>query len=234
MLTQWAFEFLDPAWIRTLMESPFLVRCQNNTLGRQEAETFLVQHYHYAKHFTRCLAALISNLGVEADRQKLIQNLFEEMGCDGKTISHAQLYLKMLHTFGLRPESHPPSVPTQDFATCMLSLCAQSNALVGLGALCLGAEAIVPLLYSTILRGLLGVGYPRECLEYFALHIESDDLHAESMAEILRREVKDNPRQRVPIRNAARQALKARKVFFDALSQPAFQPSRQEALSYAI
>ena len=48
----------------------------------------------------------------------------------------------------------------------MYMLCRQTDPANGLGALCLGAEAIVPVFYADIVEGFVQAGVPRERLGF--------------------------------------------------------------------
>jgi pyrroloquinoline-quinone synthase len=96
----------------------------------------------------------------------------------------------------------------------MLTLCRNANPLVGLGALCLGAEAIVPWLYGQIVHGFRAAGFQEAELSYFTIHIEDDDAHAETMRLIIRRAIADSPSRLALVQAAAHAALTARTRFF--------------------
>ncbi|MDC0713625.1 iron-containing redox enzyme family protein [Stigmatella sp. ncwal1] len=199
----------------------FLTRCRQGMAARDVLETFLVQQYHYSRHFTRYLCALLANMTSEADRFALTENLFEEMGLGGMgEIPHSQIYRQMLDAFGLDPSTQPPLAETTALVRGMLRLCSDAEPLVGLGALCLGAEAIVPHVYQQILTGLLSAGFPERELTFFPLHIEGDDGHALTMKQIIERELAARPDKRSVLRAAAEESIETRRAFFAALAAP--------------
>jgi hypothetical protein len=91
--------------------------------------------------------------------------------------------------------------------------------MVGLGALCLGAEAIVPEVYSTILNGFDAVREPRENLHFFTIPVSDDDEHARTMRNIILRELSNNSRSRYDLEYGAARAFDARVEFFEAISE---------------
>jgi hypothetical protein len=101
----------------------------------------------------------------------------------------------------------------------MLAACANPDPMVGLGALCLGAEAIVPHVYSQILRGFLAVGIPAADLIFFKIHIEDDDAHAVTMRALIDREIARDAHRVVALREAARKIIAARTAFFRDLNR---------------
>lgn len=215
-------ELLPWELVAGLDDTPFLTRCRQGRASRAELEIFLVQQYHYSRHFTRYLCALLSNMTNEADRLALTDNLFEEMGLgDAGQIPHSRLYRDMLDALHLDPAQHPPLPETNELIATMLRLSADPDPLRGLGALCLGAEAIVPHLYTQILHGLLQAGFPEEQLEFFPLHIAGDDEHALTMKRIIDRELAPNPSAGTVLREAARESLGKRRAFFEAIGRRA-------------
>lgn len=205
--------------LERLDATEFLTRCRQGTAARGVLERFLVQQYHYSRHFTRYLCALLANLTSETDRFALTENLFEEMGLgDMGEVPHSQIYRRMLDAFGLEPAAQPPLAETTALVRNMLRLCSDSDPLVGLGALCLGAEAIVPHVYQQILTGLLSAGFPEQELIFFPMHIDGDDDHALTMKHIIERELAARPGKRDVLRAAAEESIEARRAFFAALS----------------
>ena len=213
--------------LERLDQTVFLRRCRNSEASRAELNIFLVQQFHYSRHFTRYLCALLSNMVDEDDRRVLTENLFEEMGLGGVGDEpHAKIYRDMLHALGLSPVLNPPLPATTALAATMLHLCSNPDPMVGLGALCLGAEAIVPHVYRQILTGLLAAGFPEKHLRFFPLHIEGDDDHALTMKAILDRELQADPGRKETVMAAAAECVEKRAIFFEAISVAAIKEGR--------
>jgi pyrroloquinoline quinone (PQQ) biosynthesis protein C len=138
-----------------ILKHPFLERCQNGKIPLEALRVFLVQHGKYSTYFTRYLCALISNLKESSDVLHLAENLAEELGFgDGKAGSpHSQIYADLLKGFNLSSEAQPAFPETIIQIKTAFMLCRQPDGIEGLGALCLGAEAIVPALYSAVVNG---------------------------------------------------------------------------------
>jgi pyrroloquinoline quinone (PQQ) biosynthesis protein C len=212
--------YLRASWIESLDESPFLTRCREGIVTRDELCSYVRQQFHYSRHFTRYLSALLANLADEADRRDLVQNLFEEMGLGAfGSVPHAQIYREMMHAMGVRPEDGPPTPETDVLVATMFECSGARRPMVGLGALCLGAEAIVPHLYSQVVAGFEANGEPRENLVFFQIHIEGDDEHAVTMRRIIDRELERDPTSRVDLEYGAARAIAARLAFFRALTE---------------
>jgi pyrroloquinoline-quinone synthase len=215
--SRWA-EWLDPSWVQALDETPFLRACREGRATREQLERFLVQQYFYSRHFTRYLCALLSNVVDEEHRRALTENLVDETGLGtAKGIPHSRLYKMMMEKLGVDPskvELHPA---TRDLIETMFQSCRNPNPAVGFGALCLGAEAIVPHVYSQIVQGFQAHGEGRDTLEFFYLHIACDDEHALTMKTIIEKEMQ-TPEQKQSLKCAAARVIAARARFFAAIS----------------
>ena len=211
--------YLHADWMKGLDNTTFMVRCREGRITRAELDTYVRQQYHYSRHFTRYLAALLANVGDEKDRRDLVENLFEEMGLgEFGSKPHSQIYRDMMAAMKVNPKDEPVFLATQKLIDTMLSLCADKNHLIGLGALCLAAEAIVPHMYSTIVHGFKAVGEAEKNLEFYAIHIEGDDEHAKTMRRIIDSELLKNPDAIHEIHHGARLGIKARIQFFEEIS----------------
>ena len=201
-----------------LLAHPFLERCRTGDIQRAELDRFLVQHGKYSRHFTQYLCALISQFESGSDVTRLVANLAEELGFDeGTRVPHSRIYSDMLNAFGLDLERARTLPQTQAFIDTMFTLCRRPGGLDGLAALCFGAEAVVPSLYTRIIEGFASVGVERDALEFFTIHVECDDGHAETMFEILERMMAQSPTARQSAIAAGKQVVDARLRMFDAL-----------------
>jgi len=210
--------YLSPRWLEGLVGAPFLRRCREGAATQEELHTYLRQQGYYSRHFTRYLCALMGNVSDDRDRLALTQNLFEEMGLgDMGNVPHSRLYRQMLADMGVRQEDQPIFPETQALIDTMLECCRDRRFMVGLGALCLGAEAIVPLLYSAVVRGLERSGEPLERMTFFTIHIAGDDEHALTMRRIIQRELERDPASRVDLDYGAAKAISARIRFLHAV-----------------
>ncbi|MDD2760091.1 MAG: iron-containing redox enzyme family protein [Methylomonas sp.] len=205
-------------WLERLDDTAFIKRCRNGKISRDELSRFVRQHQLYSREFTRYLAALISNIENEDDRLALTQNLFDEMGLgDAGTVPHTVLYREMMAALGVEPDATPLPA-TRRMIDTMFECSKSDNFMTGLGALCLGAEGIVPYLYSAIVDGFLAVGESLDSLLFFTLHIECDDDHSETMYRIIDRELAINPDAIHELHHGAAKLIQARAAFLDGLS----------------
>jgi pyrroloquinoline quinone (PQQ) biosynthesis protein C len=199
---------------------PFLTGCADGRTTLKQLRAFLVQHGKYARYFTRYLCALMSQLDEGDDVLRLAENLAEELGFGSDTemrLPHSRIYANMLRDFDLELDAHPVTPETHNLIETMLMLCRQPHGSTGLGAMYLGAEALVPVVYARLLEGFRHCGIDTKRLEFFTIHIECDDDHAATMQEILARLTEATPSSRITALNAGDIAVSARLRFFDAL-----------------
>lgn len=210
--------YIKAEWLEQLGSTCFLKRCQNGQVSREELNNFVQQHQIYSRCFTRFLAALLANIEDDDHRLALTQNLFDEMGLgDAGNLPHSKLYRNMMASMGLMPSTSPlPS--TQHLVDTMFECCKSPNYMVGLGALCLGAEGIVPHIYQRIVDGFLAAGESLNKLYFFTLHIECDDEHSETMNEIISWQLQKSPSALLDLNYGAEKMIQARIGFFEGLS----------------
>lgn len=211
-------KLIDGAWIAELDATPFLVRCREGKATRRELHSYLRQQYLYSKNFTRFLCGVMARVG-DDDRLELTHNLFEEMGLgDFGCVPHSRIYRQMMETMDVDPTGEAENPATRALTNLMFQLSNHDDPLVGLAALGLGAEAIVPHVYSHIVHGFAAIGEPMEHLEFFHIHIQGDDEHAVTMRKIIEREVALEDGRLEVVRATAERAIQARTTFFEALT----------------
>lgn len=204
-----------------LLDHPFLVRCGNGTVTMDELRRFLVQQGLYSRHFTRYLCALISRLDESEDVLRLAGNLAEELGYGDEMhgIPHSRIYADMLSAFEIQLDHHTAYPETQNLIDTMFMLCRQPRGIAGLGAMCLGAEAVVPALYTRLVEGFQSCGISADRLEFFRIHIDCDDGHAETMLELITRLTVNSIPSLIGALQAGEIAVNARLRFFDAIAK---------------
>ncbi|MBA2676029.1 iron-containing redox enzyme family protein [Ramlibacter sp.] len=205
-----------------LTAHPFLRRCADGSVTEAELHSFLIQQSKYSSYFTRYLCALISRLEDGDAVLKLAQNLCEELGFgDSQELPHSQMYARMLSDFGLQPQRHATAPETQALIDTMFDLCGRPAGAAGLGALCLGAEAVVPDFYSHVIAGFRSRNYPDAALRFFAIHVDCDDGHATTMFEVIEQVMERSPDARAEVFGAADVAITARLRMLDAIERAA-------------
>lgn len=207
---------LKEEMILQISKHPFLAQCRSGKVSLDRLKIFLVQQGKYSRNFTRYICQLMANLESNEDILSIFENLFEELGFgEVNEPPHSQIYRSMLQSFGLDLEAQATLPSTQRLIDTMMNFCKQPEGVYGLAALCLGAEAIVPQLYSDIVTGFLEQGIDPQQLNFFILHIECDDGHADTMLAILSRLIIAKPALFEVVRHAAFLAIQARIEFLD-------------------
>ena len=204
--------------IHRVRAHPFLWRCRNGTITLNELKEFLVQQGLYGSYFTRYLCALMSNLPSSDALLRLAENLFEELGLDGGDSSpHHIIYRNMLERFGLSIKDIEPAPSTQKLIDTMLHHCKNPNPSYGLGAICLGAEALVPTLYADLIAGFTSCGVEAKDIEFFRIHVECDDGHAETLRDMMVDIADDDTDQVAIMLQTGRALADARFDFFSGI-----------------
>src|SRR6218665_34812 len=213
----WA-DWLQERDLGRLVQHPLLQALTRNEASLNTLKTLLIQHSHYWQYFTRYLCGLMGQLDNANDVLALMENLREEMGVnDGSSTTHAEIFQRTLRVLDLVPAVHAVLPQTQDMIDTMMAHCKSPDALTGLAAMCLGAEAIVPLIYRPILHALQYFGYGEDATEFFSLHIEEDEDHALTMLTIMNQLTQEQPMRRDLAANVGRELIERRIAMFDAI-----------------
>ncbi|WP_257325419.1 TenA family transcriptional regulator [Pseudoalteromonas rhizosphaerae] len=213
----------------------FLKRCRDGSISLDELKAFLLQQGLYSAYFTRYLCAMMANLPSNDQVMELAENLFEELGLEpGSPTPHHIIYRNMLDSFDIELDSTKIKQETQALIDCMFAHCRELNPAFGLGALCIGAEAIVPDLYSSLVAGFRHHGVPDEQIHFLLLHIECDDGHAETLNDIMLEIAGSNEFQLDNMIKAGEQIIEARLTFFDAIENKIPPAVKLESASIAF
>lgn len=222
MLEQSAFQNTDLKSIETdivlqLLKSRFIRKCANKGIALVELKKFIAQHAFYSYYFTRYICAVLSNLPNQDDFYYLMDNLWDELGLrDDAKVSHATLFQQMSKK--LNVDMAVPVYPaTQQMIDAMFTYCRNPDPIYGVTALCLGAEAIVPILYAYIVSGFKLHQINPNDLKFFTIHIECDHSHADMLRKILKSMLADYPEKYDIVRAVAFSMIKLRTEFLDAL-----------------
>lgn len=207
--------------ISRIGQHPFLHRCREGSITEAELKRFLVQQGIYSSHFTRYLCALLGNLEENRHVEMLAENLCEELGLTVESdIPHSRLYRDMLAEFDLSLEEQKPSLGTRRLIDTMFDHCRDRRVARGLGALCLGAEALVPHIYADLIKGFMSIGIPNQRVQFFHIHVDCDDAHADTMRDIMEDIVSDNDDALALMLSSGTALVEARWGFFDSIVFP--------------
>jgi pyrroloquinoline quinone (PQQ) biosynthesis protein C/quercetin dioxygenase-like cupin family protein len=188
---------------------------ENGTLDRGDLKYIFSQYQLYSRSFTRFISAVMANCDSDLFRAQLSQNLWEEGGGCAPERRHAELFRRFLRdALGVTPEDTEFEVYTQHFVREYLSFCLAGDAAAGSAFLSLGTEGIVPRMYTIFMTGLRAAGLRADELEFFQLHVECDDDHAETLEQMMLSYAAE-PRWFDTCKRAMTRALDLRLQFFE-------------------
>jgi pyrroloquinoline-quinone synthase len=213
------------AWIQAdslgmLKNHKFFRTLQDDQYAKAGLQVFMAQHQLYSRFFTRNLCAVISNIPISEDIAPLMGNLVEEMGLDdAERMTHAQLFKVSMRSVDVEPGRMPPLAATARLSAAMAGYCHDQDAVRGLAALCLGAEAIVPIIYQPIVNTMERVGVSKDGQHFFRLHVDEDEDHAITMLAIMERLCEHEPKKRLVATSVGSEMIRERLSFLDAIDE---------------
>lgn len=197
----------------------------------------LSEYYHYSHQFTRYLTAVMANLEAPKSRSALVANAADESGHmppeeaaellrngidpEHAKAPHPELFRRFLRAIGAKPEEilrRKPYVATMAWVEAFRGLCMFGGEIQGVGALGIGTEGIVAVMYRKILRGI-AIAWPNMAPRdkvFFELHALIDDDHADTLRGIAL-DFADSPEGRRELAVGAYRALVIRASFFDEM-----------------
>ncbi len=218
------FQAEHPIWDCRLIRA-----CRAGLLTKEDYKIIFSQYYRYSKNFTRYLTALMTNCESDYYRSRLSENLWEEGGGADPDKRHAELFRRFLRdALAVDLESIQYQSFANDFFHQYLDFCRNSSALAGSAFLSLGTEGAISRLYGYFCEGLLKAGVPEEQLSFFRIHMECDDEHAITLAELMR-SYADQPGWLEQCKSAIDHALNIRRQFLDDVMEFVLQ-SRVQVL----
>ena len=204
---------------------PFLSRFSEASLTIEQVRTFGKHYYQHAKMFLHYLAYVIPGMPTEESQLILMENLVDEYGSFDQTWVHPALFRSFLMAVGLERtdwEGLEPLSEVKLYIDRHIRICRFGDPLTGCGALGLGTECFIPLVFSQIVMGLNKVqSLADEGLTYWKAHIALDVLHSYEAMRALAPFTADSG-NRDKIREGARRSLDARKVLWDGMDRVTF------------
>lgn len=205
---------------------PYLRRLASGDLPDVAAaiRDYCHQYYFYSSRFTSYLEAVIGRLESEGHRAVLRKNLMEEHGQDPRnpqSIPHADLFQRFRRAAGVTEAYEartPPCTAVTTWRDRFLQTCMSQPPCVGLGAIGLGTEMIVPTIYRYLHRAVTDhTEMKPDDFLFLTLHMECDDEHAADMKDISLELCKVSSANREALRLGVSSALDLRAAFWDAM-----------------
>lgn len=210
--------WIDKSALERVVNHPLLIALSEGDVDIEGIRTLLIQQHHYSRHFTKYLTTLISKLENINDTHSLLENLIEEMGAEnGISETHAEIFQDTLKAINADIRCEPAFRSTTDLSTSVMNYCRSNDSAEGISALCLGAEAIVPVIYTPILKALNHHKIDTTGTRFFTIHIEGDEDHAITMLKILTRITHDNPDARKKAIEVGTDVISKRCDMFDEI-----------------
>jgi pyrroloquinoline-quinone synthase len=192
-------ELMDPLAFRTALEtaikgksantSPFSIAWAQGKLSRAHLARWAENHFHYVGPFASYLGYVYGRLPEEFTEAKdfLLSNMYEEeIGGD----RHTDLLIRFAETCGTtaervkNPDNMSPT--TRGLQSWCYSIAMREDPIVAIAGLIVGLESQVPSIYRRQLPTLREkYGFSEREVEFFDIHIVSDEIHGERGYQIV-------------------------------------------------
>ncbi|HEX7390438.1 MAG TPA: iron-containing redox enzyme family protein [Acidiphilium sp.] len=170
-------------------KSPFSIAWASGKLRREHFARWAENHYHYVGPFADYLAYIYAHLPDDFTEAKdfMLSNMYEEeIGGD----RHTDLLIRFAETCGTTaervkdPDNMSPT--TRGLQSWCYAVAMRENPIVAIAGLVVGLESQVPSIYRRQTPTLREkYGFSDQELEFFDLHIVSDEIHGERGYQIV-------------------------------------------------
>ena len=206
------------------LSHPFLSMLGSGTFTNTEAvlRDYAHQYSFYSEWFTRYLQGVIDNVESQSCKNSLMDNMLDEKGKTDSTDlaqrPHTEIFEHFKALLGVDEQyklSNPACTTVQLWRDLFLQKCNSPIKGVGISAIGLGTEYIIPFIYPHIIDAIenhteLGANASL----FFRLHVECDEEHADSIIN-LSIDTAEDISAREAIRFGAISSLNLRKAFWD-------------------
>ena len=192
-------ELMNPEEFRTALEgaiagksankSPFSIAWATGKLTREHLARWAENHFHYVGPFADYLAYVYARLPEQYTEAKdfMLANMYEEeIGGD----RHTDLLIRFAEACGTTaarvkdPDNMSPT--TRGLQSWCYAVAMREDPIVAVAALVVGLESQVPSIYRRQTPTLRDkYGFSDEEVEFFDLHIVSDEIHGERGYQIV-------------------------------------------------
>lgn len=181
------------------------------------------QYSFYSQLFPEYVKAVMSTTSDPNVLAPLQENLDEELGVEGPETSttgvpHTQLFSEFKQAIGIDQEyiaNNPMTLTAQIWRQLFLEKCKSPVTAVGVGAISLATEFIVPHFYPHIIDAIeKHSSFDNSNSFFFRLHVECDEEHAKEAIEVAKY-LADDVKNREALRFGVFSALNLRHAFYD-------------------
>ncbi len=194
---------------RHTLDHPFYQAWNQGTLTREALQDYAAQYYHHVAAFPTYLSAVHSRTPDQETRRALLQNLMDE---EAGSPNHPELWLQFAEGLGVSRgaiQNTPLQPETSALITTFQDICRNRPSTEGIAALYAYESQIPEVAHSKIagLRRHYGIT-DETTLQYFAVHVEADEVHRADERRLLERNITDETEAQNAL-NAADRALEA-------------------------
>jgi pyrroloquinoline-quinone synthase len=195
--------------------NPFTERWVKGELTRQHLGAWVCQHYQYVSQFARWCAAVYAECPDPDARDFLLENIIEEES----GVKHVDLLIRFGEACGVsRHEVEAgQQLPSTRGLTAWCYETSKRPFQVAAAGLLVGLESQVPGIYQRNLPPLKAhYGFSDHEVEFFAIHIEADEVHGERGYQIVERHA-DTPQKQEEAVRQVREATEMRWQYMSGL-----------------
>ncbi len=229
---QFIDQLIEEVYRHSALNHPYLERLANGRLPDVPGalRDYAHQYSIYSDWFVKYLDAVIGNLESQAHRDKLLENVEEENGNPNSSElvdqPHVKIFADFKRQIGVTDEfaaGHPISQTALIWRDLFLQKCKSDVNGVGLGAIGLATEFIVPRIYPYIIESIeRHTDLGQQGSLFFRIHVECDAEHGDDVVEVTT-DVASDISTREAIRFGALSALNLRHAFWDSQLARAMQ-----------
>jgi pyrroloquinoline-quinone synthase len=166
--------------------NPFTEKWVKGELSREQLGAWACQHYQYVSQFARWCAAVYAECPDADARDFLLENIIEEES----GVKHVDLLIRFAEACGVsgKEVEAKQQLPTTRGLTAWCYETSQRPFHIAAAGLLVGLESQVPGIYQRNLPPLRTLyGFSDHEVEFFAIHIEADEVHGERGYQIVER-----------------------------------------------
>ena len=195
--------------------NPFTEKWVKGELTRAQLGAWVCQHYQYVSQFARWCAAVYAECPDPDARDFLLENIIEEES----GVKHVDLLIRFGEACGASRHQIETAqqIPTTRALTAWCYETSKRPFHVAAAGLLVGLESQVPGIYQRNLPPLrTHYGFSEHEVEFFAIHIEADEVHGERGYQIVDRHADTPAKQDEAIRQV-REATEMRWQYMSGL-----------------
>jgi pyrroloquinoline-quinone synthase len=195
--------------------NPFSEAWQKGELTRAQLGQWVCQHHQYVGQFSRWCATIYGNCPDPDARDFLLENIVEEES----GTKHVDLLIRFGEACGISRAQVESArqLPTTRALTAWCYETSRKPFHVAAAGLLVGLESQVPGIYRRNLPPLrTHYGFTDREVEFFAVHIEADEVHGERGYQIVERHC-HTPAQQQEALDAVREATEMRWLYMSGL-----------------